>query len=513
MDLQPFLALSAGSLSAVFIAQLLLSQAWRLPDGRLMIGLHAIVILIAYESSTFFPDGYGFLSVAALIVVMVPNPLLNRAGRFLALGKPDKAAFYARLAAFLHPSRRMRFLSGLHAAMTQTTMEGRVDALNTMQARATPDEKQLLALQILRQRRNWPGLLALFSTTPMQSSPESFDMAVRALGETGRLDAMVATYLHHSPTTSGLRLNLIRLMVLAFAGRVEATRYCLATMLRDLPPFTQAYWMATALQAVGRREEAQALLQRVDTTVLETYDQETLADRLASPVGEAAALLSLQTRSALDGLEQRLQGATPQSRTRNWRETPVTYALILANCAMYGVEMYTGDPQDTDTLLSLGALWPDSVLQGHEYWRVVSAMFLHAGPEHLISNMFALWVLGRFVEMLAGPVRTLLIYGIGGILSMAGVLWLDQLGISEPNVLVGASGAIFALFGAIAYRRIADYLTTRAIADRQNLTMILTVLGIQAVIDLSMPQISFSAHIAGLVAGVALGLVLLPRRR
>jgi rhomboid protease GluP len=93
------------------------------------------------------------------------------------------------------------------------------------------------------------------------------------------------------------------------------------------------------------------------------------------------------------------------------------------------------------------------------------------------------------------------------------VLWMMQAGWIEPNILVGASGAIFALLGAIALTRLSDYLQSRAVSDRRNLTMVGIILAIQIVIDLAVPQISFSAHGIGLVAGVVLGWLLTPRRR
>jgi rhomboid protease GluP len=131
-------------------------------------------------------------------------------------------------------------------------------------------------------------------------------------------------------------------------------------------------------------------------------------------------------------------------------------------------------------------------------------MFLHAGPEHLISNMIGLFLLGRMVEATVGSLRMGLIYLIGGLASMAGVLALAVAGVTQPEVLVGASGAIFALIGAIALRRLSDFLATRHIADRHNLSLIVIVLLIQASIDLSLPQISFAAHGLGFVAGIAL---------
>jgi rhomboid protease GluP len=365
-------------------------------------------------------------------------------------------------------------------------------------------------VQILRQRNDWSGLADFLARRAVRATPELVNAAIRAFGEIGRLDAMIQAHASHAGMVVGNALQLASLMVLAFSGRVDATRLQL-TAIDAMPAPVGAFWQATALQAAGRRDEARRLLDGIDPTSLDEMQRDMIAARLQAPVAEALWLLSPPARAYVDTLQTQSGRDLPLGQV-TWRQTPVTYGLILANCAMFAVETFRGGSQDMQTLFDLGALWPASVLEGHEWWRLVTAMFLHAGPEHLVSNMFALWVLGRFVEAAMGPVRTAIIYGAGGLASMAGVLWLTWMGLIEPNLLVGASGAIFALLGAIALRRLADFLTSRTLADRRNLSLILMVLAIQAVIDLAVPQISFTAHGIGLAAGMLLGWLLAPKR-
>ena len=91
-----------------------------------------------------------------------------------------------------------------------------------------------------------------------------------------------------------------------------------------------------------------------------------------------------------------------------------------------------------------GALEPDRIALYHEYWRLVSAMFLHGGLLHLAINMYVLWVLGSVIEPAFGSKRFLAIYLISGLFgSVASYMF------SAPDVAgVGASGAIFGLLGA-----------------------------------------------------------------
>lgn len=507
MDLQIFLALSAGSLSAVIIGQMLITETYRVPGSARLFLAHGLVILLGVAGYWLLPDFYGYLTALALAAIFAPGLLLNRANRELLAGRNSRAALFARLAFLTHPTAEIGFNAKLFAALAESTRDARLAALEALRATATAGRPEILELQILRQRDDWQGMVEYLSRTPLPPSPDAINFPIRALGETGRLEAMVQLYSRHRQMLGNTQLP--SLMLLAFCGRVVATDSLLVSF-PVMPPPVRAFWQATALQAAGRGELAQPLLGNFDRTALTPAQRSMLASRIERPAIEAAAVLSPEANRFVDGLEARLRRDAP-FRQATWRSTPLTYVLILANCIMFAVEMAYGDTMNTENLFSLGGLWPDSVIQDHEWWRLGSAMFLHAGPEHLISNMFALWILGRFVESAMGTWRTAVIYGVGGLVSMAGVIGLTQAGFVEPNLLVGASGAIFALLGAIALRRLADFLATRTITDRRNLSMIAMVLGLQAVIDLALPQISFAAHGIGLVAGVVLGWVLTPR--
>lgn len=504
MDLQIFLALSAASFAAVVIGQMVINETHRVPGSGRMFALLSVVILVAAAGYWLVPDIYGFLTVLALALVYAPGLLMLRASREMLAGRSTEAARFARFASLLRPDRDNRFSAGLFAALAEPTPQRRIDAMAGLKARATPPQALMVELQTLRQRNDWPGVVEFLRANPVPLPGDGINFPIRALGETGQLDALVQTYLGHRTTLGRTQLPI--LMVLSFCGRVAAVDALLPT-IRLLPPVSKTFWYATALQAAGRFDEARRRLESVDQSSLTDIQREMIVSRLERPVVDAAPLLSPGAAYQLDLMAARVRRDAPLRRP-DWRRTPLTYVLIMANCLMFAVEVSRGDSQDTVNLVDLGALWPPYVVDQHEWWRLVSAMFLHAGSEHLISNMFALWVLGRFVEIGMGTWRMAVVYAVGGLISMAGVVGLTEAGLSEPNVLVGASGAIFALLGAIALQRLTDFLATRTIADRRNLTMVGMVLVLQAAIDLALPQISFAAHLIGLLAGAALGWVL-----
>lgn len=136
-----------------------------------------------------------------------------------------------------------------------------------------------------------------------------------------------------------------------------------------------------------------------------------------------------------------------------------------------------------------GALYPDAVAVG-EWWRLVTSGFLHAGnlfgygPIHLLLNMAALWVLGRDLEPLLGPVRFATVY----LVSLLGGSTAVML---AGDGAVGASGAIFGLFGGIA---------VVIIRQKLNPGPVLTLLAINIALSF-VPGISLLAHLGGLVVG------------
>lgn len=126
-----------------------------------------------------------------------------------------------------------------------------------------------------------------------------------------------------------------------------------------------------------------------------------------------------------------------------------------------------------------------------QFWRLLGAIFLHADIMHLIFNMMALYILGRDIERFYGPKKYLFIYFISGLIGSAFSFLL------VPNTSVGASGAIFGLFGANLYL----YFVNPHAYKRIFGTDFLILIGINLVISFVRPNIDVVGHIAGLIGG------------
>jgi membrane associated rhomboid family serine protease len=187
---------------------------------------------------------------------------------------------------------------------------------------------------------------------------------------------------------------------------------------------------------------------------------------------------------------------------------PAVLVLILVNLLALLFEIFKGGWNDPYVLHRIGAVEPDAVVVQAEYWRLFTALFLHAGFLHLAFNLFALYVLGPPLERSIGTIRFLACYLISGLVSSAGVVALMQAGLAQKGQLLGASGCIFGVVGAWAGLLLRHH---HAPFAKQRLANIGLIVAIQIAFDISTPQISMAAHMCGLVAGLFLGLLLAPR--
>lgn len=133
-----------------------------------------------------------------------------------------------------------------------------------------------------------------------------------------------------------------------------------------------------------------------------------------------------------------------------------------------------------------------------EPWRFVTAAFLHSTQIfHVALNMYALWIVGPYLENLLGRARFISLYllsAIGG--HVAVVLLADPMSASWFTGTVGASGAVFGLFGAI-------FVVMRRMG--QEARGMLVIIGLNLVVGFVVPNISWQGHLGGLVTGAVLG--------
>lgn len=196
----------------------------------------------------------------------------------------------------------------------------------------------------------------------------------------------------------------------------------------------------------------------------------------------------------------------PQSK-RPSLTSRYTKLLIALNVASYLYQSAQNSATLRD-LVDLGAFF-GPLFEIGEYWRVLTAQFLHWGAAHLAFNMLGLWVLGPRVESRFGGLRfttTYLLCGAGGMLIAWGA---DKL--TDPTyapVMLGASASVLALVGISAALALREYRATKSLAAKAQFSSMLQVVVLQAIFDAMVPEVSSTAHLGGAVCGFVVGLTL-----
>lgn len=212
-----------------------------------------------------------------------------------------------------------------------------------------------------------------------------------------------------------------------------------------------------------------------------------------SPVGMRCPECSKQQTRVVRGVgEASFAGAAP-----------ATFALIAINVAVFLAEVAGGGggltPHGSSLIFNFGLFGP-SVAEG-EWYRLATSGFLHASIFHIGFNMFALYFLGRILEPGIGTPRFLVVYFVSLFAGSLGAILL-----SPDSLTIGASGAIFGIFGA-----------TFVIARHRGIAGLASSIGVILVLNLvftlGRPEISIGGHLGGLVGGVLCALFIVAGER
>ena len=189
---------------------------------------------------------------------------------------------------------------------------------------------------------------------------------------------------------------------------------------------------------------------------------------------------------------------------------PVTFSLIAACVLVYLGAAVVGTSSAGSSLglpveaLTLGALVPAFVAEG-EAWRLLTSIFLHSGLTHLLLNMLSLYFLGSFAEASFGRGRFFALYLLSGLAGGIAYLYFGWDSPGQPAV--GASGAIFGMLGGVF-----GFSIRRGTFSARDpvISQLLLLTGINLVLGFSIPGVSNTAHLGGLVGGLVYGFLLAP---
>lgn len=186
-----------------------------------------------------------------------------------------------------------------------------------------------------------------------------------------------------------------------------------------------------------------------------------------------------------------------------YKKAFVSIGIIVINIVVYFITEIIGDTLDSNFMLEHGAVYLEGIYEKGEYWRFLTAMFLHFGMNHLLNNMLILACSGYILEEALGHFKFLLLYVCSG-LAGGVVSYIMMFYSGEQIVSAGASGAIFGVVGGLLWVVIKNKGHYEKISWLGLLFMIYLVFSY----GLKAGNIDNWDHLGGLVCGFVMGLIL-----
>ena len=445
-----------------------------------------------------------------LLLILWPFLLMRRLSVLLIQAKFDQASRHAARIRWLMPTDGMwvypQILRGL--ALWQ---QGEVAPAEQILSRYQTDQRMMprsaIALSY-RVTNRWAEYLTWVDgqLSPIELAKDQSPIRtyyLRALGETGDLPRLLAL-IDRLPHSSDLLVS--RLQTLAFCGRTASVAAIVPYALRPFPVTSQEFWLGTAELAAGQGRQRLHQLQTADNF----YLQQDLSWRLTHPLPQLRQL-QLDDWAMVSNIEAAaLQEIDHGQIVPTKVSMPATKLLLWLNIGVFvaeiGWRIFAAPPQLP--WLSWGSLIAPLVMTG-EWWRLISANFLHLNLIHLLMNMLGLNYLGKFVEHRLGTIKFIVAYVLTGIGAMACVTYVDLWQpATQIRATAGASGAIMGLLGVMGAIYLVSWWQHRAATASRELKSIGVAVGLQLIFDITNGHTSIVGHFSGLAIGLVVGVVL-----
>ena len=181
----------------------------------------------------------------------------------------------------------------------------------------------------------------------------------------------------------------------------------------------------------------------------------------------------------------------------------ITFALVAINSIVFVMLEIMGDTQNSEFMAHMGAVWPPYILKQGQYWRLLTATFMHFGFDHILNNMLILVCAGMILEDALGHVKYMILYLIAGI-GGSTLSYLQMLHSGDYAVAAGASGAIFGIIGALLWIVIVHKGRYETLTGKGLFFMIV----ISLYYGIHTGGVDNWGHIGGLIMGFLMGILL-----
>lgn len=186
----------------------------------------------------------------------------------------------------------------------------------------------------------------------------------------------------------------------------------------------------------------------------------------------------------------------------------ITIALIITNIIIFILLEWNGNSLDAEYMMEMGAVYPEKIQKDGEYWRLITATFMHFGFSHLLNNMVLLGTAGQILERALGPIKYLILYLLAGIGGSA-LSYVQMIHSGDYAVAAGASGAIFGIVGALLWVVIRNKGHYETLTGKGLIAMIVLCL----YYGISTGGVDNWGHIGGLIGGFLVSILFYNRKK
>jgi len=494
------------------------------------------VTLLACLGGLYFSDDFIWVVIAWTLFVcfvVAPALLTSLSASREHRGYWRSAAAFRQLsgyAAWGHTGKLYRQYSSVLRLVASEQSEQALTALDALAAQPMPPDIHGIVhawkLSLLVTLWQWERAIAFYESVydwgALGQATQARLFVARALAETGQMDRALRNlqFAALSPRTLGARqaqLWATRVCVAALAGDTASLEELLhrrenARRSRGFARFA-AYWRGRSALVHGEFEEAARLFTRA-SELTRPHDRlwhDAIAHQLQRvEEGTPPTHWAVQDPEYAHGqelLHRAEQDTAPWRALMSTGRPELATLILLVICAvvyLVGDVFLPGELQDKFLLWAGNT--PDT-LRDHEWWRLFTALFLHANLLHLTMNGAGLWIFGSAVEKTLGRWRFLLIFLLAGVLGNLASAFQ-----AHYDVAIGASGGIFGVIGAFVVS-VWRLRSPMYFALRRRLLLILAIMvACDFTIGGLEPQVDNLAHLGGFVAGILIALLVYPPR-
>lgn len=515
MELQNILLAVTGIALAIFAVRLVRAPLKLVLDWWIAI---AAVTAIGVAAYVYAPANAGVIAFGALgVLVFLPLRVDREAQRAARAGHDRRALQLAHVARLVHPLGAIGARPATLAALARIRATGEIEASTLAELGAHDDPEvaewyRVLALHAAADAAGVRAALTIPSRRARMLQNGMGAIFVRAVAMTaGRVEVLEAideAERFDATLDDPERRAILALEACAALGDVEGVRALGAGLAARMPRGSLDRALAAAQIESGDRIAARATIARALAGDLDPAVRRAL-EKL-SERRPAGGPIPARARTVLDRLRREADAAralAPLSDSTAFNAW-ATWSLAGAICAWFVVIATRGSTTDPVNLARNGGLLlPIEDARGAI--GIFTSTFVHFGVVHLLFNLYALIAFGRFVESFYGRARMIAVWIVATIASGVGVALFN----AGPHILVGASGAIFGLGGALAAAVGLRPDLRKSQRGREELRGFAGLVVLQFIFDRFIPGVSGTAHVCGLLGGLIAGAVLVPRRR